>query len=368
MYSLFRKKTLTTLLLILNFGLILSLLLAYLAPYISPAVFWPVAFFGLGFPLIVAVNLIVSFLWLFLRPRFALLSLLVILAGIKPISRQWQWHDKPGQEAKNSVTVVSFNVHDFSGLEDGAQDTAIRKEIFKFLGNAKPDILCLQDMPYYFPNRRPTLSLLARELGLKYSYTPEGQMPNSHKFSEIKLITSFPVVRSGDLSGDEDSFAVYVDLLMEKDTVRVYSVHLASTRLSGAKELLTTTGLAESGKRGIPRRIFHIIKSLKSAFIHRAYQADILKKSISLSPYPVIVCGDHNDTPLSYAIHTIRQGLNDSFVARGKGFGRTYGRSSFPLRIDYVMASPCFVFNDHNAVFTNLSDHLPLIVKISRRE
>ncbi|HEX7410888.1 MAG TPA: hypothetical protein VF298_01985, partial [Bacteroidales bacterium] len=55
------------------------------------------------------------------------------------------------------------------------------------------------------------------------------------------------------------------------------------------------------------------------------------------------------------------------FVSRGQGFGRTYGESSFPLRIDYVMASPCFVFEEHKTIYTNLSDHLPVVVKISRR-
>ena len=361
------SKFLIRLLLVLNFGLVLSLLLAYLAPYLSPAIFWPVAFFGLGFPVIVGANLAISVFWLFLKPRCALISLLAVLSGINPVSRQWQWNNNSGQRIQKSITVVSFNVHDFSGLLDGSQKVSTRKEIFKFLHDTKPQIVCLQDMPFYFPDRNLILPALASDLKMKHFFPLAGEHRNKHRSSGTSLLTSFPVVASGEVSDRGISFAIYADMVIKQDTVRVYSIHLASTKLYGGKELLTTQGIAESGKRGIPRRIFGIILRLKSAFIKRASQSDILSNSIGRSPYPVIVCGDFNDTPLSYALHTIRHGLKDSFVSCGNGFGRTYGEATFPLRIDYVLASPGFDFKDHQTSYTRLSDHLPVVARINYR-
>lgn len=364
----FQYKSLIRLLLIFNSGVIFSLLLAYLAPYLSPAVFWPVAFFGLGFPIIVVANLAFSFLWIFIKPRYAFISLIAVLAGINPLCRQWQWNSKPGKASQNSINIVSFNVHDFSGLEDGIQKKSTREEIFNFLGKTNSQIICLQDMPFFFPDHSLVLPALSDKLGMKQVFSQSLKSRRKNSYSLTSLLTSFPVIDTGEVVNSGVSFAIYADLVIKRDTIRVYSVHLASTKLYGAKELLTAQGIAESGKRGIPRRIFHIIKSLRSAFINRATQADILRISIDQSPYPVIVCGDHNDTPLSYAIHTIRKGLNDSFVARGNGFGRTYGESSFPLRIDYVMASSCFSFEEHKTIATKLSDHLPVVVKVGWHE
>ena len=363
MQMLFNKKSLIFLLLVGNIVLVFGLLLAYLAPYLSPAVCWPVAFFGLGYPIIVAANLAISMLWLILRPRYALLSLLTILAGINPLCRHWQWNNSPGLDSQNGITLVSFNVHDFSGLPDGVRKNAVQKNIFRFLKDTKPRIACLQDFPFYNADGSPLLPELARELGMKYYFPGSDRNGKRYKLSDAGLLSAYPVVGAGEVLMKGDSFAIFADLLISSDTIRVYSIHLASTKLDEGKELLTTHGIAESGKRGIPRRSVHILKRLKSAFIIRANQSKILSASIARSPYPVIVCGDHNDTPQSYAIHSIRQGLTDSFVSRGKGFGRTYGESSIPLRIDYVMVSPCFVFDDHKTVNTGLSDHLPVVVK-----
>jgi hypothetical protein len=361
----FQNNTLIRLLLACNLLLILSLLLAYLAPYLSPAVFWPVAFFGLGYPIIVIANLAISVLWFLLRPRYALLSLLTILAGINPLCRQWQWNSSHKQNTHNSITLVSFNVHDFSGLMDGVQKDSVQKEIFGFLQSTKPRIICLQDLPFYFPDGTLVLPRLASELGMKYFYPNSLELLKKHNLSDAILLTSYPLVATGEVLDNGKSFGVYADMLINRDTIRVYSIHLASTKLYEGKELLTTQGISEMGKRAIPRSSYHVIKKLKSAFIRRACQADILRNSIARCPYPFIVCGDHNDTPLSYAIHTIRKGLTDSFVSCGRGFGRTYGESTVPLRIDYVMASPGFVFEDYKAVRNQLSDHLPVIVKFT---
>jgi hypothetical protein len=55
----------------LNALAVFFLLLSYLAPYINPASFWPIAFLGLAYPFILLFNLLCVVFWLFRKPVFA---------------------------------------------------------------------------------------------------------------------------------------------------------------------------------------------------------------------------------------------------------------------------------------------------------
>ena len=80
---------------------------------------------------------------------------------------------------------------------------------------------------------------------------------------------------------------------------------------------------------------------------------------------PVILCGDFNDTPISYTCHRLsRAGLESAFSAVGKGLGRTFNRDAFVVRIDHAFASPQLVpltCRVDNSVF--FSDHYPLLTR-----
>ena len=105
----------------------------------------------------------------------------------------------------------------------------------------------------------------------------------------------------------------------------------------------------------------NIIKKLRNAFKKRSAQAEKVAESIRQSPYPVIVCGDFNDTPASYTYQEISNDLIDSFEEKGKGTGSTYvGR--FPwLRIDYILHSPSIQTLEYRNLAKNLSDHKAII-------
>ena len=76
--------------------------------------------------------------------------------------------------------------------------------------------------------------------------------------------------------------------------------------------------------------------------IVRASQVDTLAKMVAASPYPAIVCGDFNDTPVSYTIHKMTRDLSDVFREVGRGFSHTYRGFFDMLRIDYIMCSSEF--------------------------
>jgi endonuclease/exonuclease/phosphatase family metal-dependent hydrolase len=100
---------------------------------------------------------------------------------------------------------------------------------------------------------------------------------------------------------------------------------------------------------------------LKNAFIKRARQADMLAEKISESPYPVIICGDFNDTPVSYTYKKIKSSLSDSFMEAGSGIGSTYSKIFPSFRIDYSLHE-----SNMKAIYTErvrlkLSDHYPVL-------
>ena len=107
--------------------------------------------------------------------------------------------------------------------------------------------------------------------------------------------------------------------------------------------------------------------SLKKGFVKRALQAQVVKDHINRSPFPVIVAGDFNDTPVSYAYRKIRKGLNDSFVNSGYGAGFTYKGNYPPNRIDYILYDDNLINSYFEIKKVRYSDHYPIIAYFRKK-
>ncbi|MFW6224447.1 MAG: endonuclease/exonuclease/phosphatase family protein, partial [Bacteroidota bacterium] len=105
-------------------------------------------------------------------------------------------------------------------------------------------------------------------------------------------------------------------------------------------------------------------QKLRHGFMERAQQVDFVSEHIHKSPHPVIVCGDFNDTPMSYAYHTMRNNLKDSFTEAGMGFGKTYGGRAPSYRIDYILHSPTINTLSHERLKVPYSDHFPVFARL----
>jgi endonuclease/exonuclease/phosphatase family metal-dependent hydrolase len=107
--------------------------------------------------------------------------------------------------------------------------------------------------------------------------------------------------------------------------------------------------------------------SLRQGFIRRASQAQVVKSYIDRSPYPVIVLGDFNDTPVSYAYTKIRKGLNDAFVKSGFGAGFTYRGNYPPNRIDYILYDNNLISTKFDILKVKYSDHYPILASFRKQ-
>ena len=113
------------------------------------------------------------------------------------------------------------------------------------------------------------------------------------------------------------------------EPLSAYPVTLNGTEILKAPE----TEKVKSGAR-------LLIRKLAEASAIRAPQADTIAHEITASPHPyIIVCGDFNDTPISYTHRTIAQDLDDAFTQAGRGLGISYNQNRFYFRIDNILTS-----------------------------
>jgi endonuclease/exonuclease/phosphatase family metal-dependent hydrolase len=149
----------------------------------------------------------------------------------------------------------------------------------------------------------------------------------------------------------------------DNDTFRIINMHLASYRFN-ERDYRSIEKIRKQEDTGLVATR-NIVQKMRDAYVGRSRQADIVAAFIKTSPYPVIVCGDFNDTPASYTYFTIRGPLQDAFLRKGSGIGRTYAGLAPTLRIDYIFADKSFKINSFRKINSGLSDHYPVIANLS---
>jgi endonuclease/exonuclease/phosphatase (EEP) superfamily protein YafD len=158
--------------------------------------------------------------------------------------------------------------------------------------------------------------------------------------------------------------AMYNDIIVKQDTIRIFNCHLQSIRfLKGDYDFLDSIqfSMTEKNKTGIKT----ISYKLREAFKLRAHQVNHISELIEKSPHPVILCGDFNDTPVSYTYKRMKGNLRDAFRESGKGIGNTYNGKVPHFRIDYIFHSNIFTSSGYKMRHEDYSDHFPILCKIS---
>lgn len=344
--------------LVLNLIAAAALLFSYLAVSINPAVFAFPALFGLAYPYLLLANIIFVSIWIIALRYEAFISILVIVMGITHFSNYIKL-SKPEGDKTGTFKVISYNVRLFNYFE-GKKTGISEKNIFTLLKNQQADIICLQEF-FFTGNPAEKEAEVISALGNKYFSHLKVINTGRNRYYGIITLSRFPIVRKGDIiHAESSSLSIYSDVVMGTDTFRIFNNHLQSFRLqkmnrSFFNELTTSTGGNETFNE-----IHNISVSLRSGFARRAIQAKTVKARIDKSPYPVIVTGDFNDTPVSYSYRKIRKGLNDSFVTSGYGAGFTYRGNYPPNRIDYILYGRNLACRQFEIIRVKYSDHYPI--------
>jgi endonuclease/exonuclease/phosphatase (EEP) superfamily protein YafD len=112
------------------------------------------------------------------------------------------------------------------------------------------------------------------------------------------------------------------------------------------------------------------VGKLSEAAAYRGIQADSICALIKRNAHhPIVACGDFNDTPISYVYQRFTQCLTSAYREAGNGPGFTYTQRTFPVRIDHLFFSDDWKCTSCRIDRTiSLSDHYPLIVRLSKKE
>jgi endonuclease/exonuclease/phosphatase family metal-dependent hydrolase len=356
--------------LVVNILFLIALSLSYLSVHISPEKSWILPFFGLLYPFLIIINLFFVIYWMLRKRWLFLIPAIFILAGWNHLERLVQFRSPETTHVNSdSFKIITYNVKNLSNDNVDLIEPQIRGKILDFLDKEDADILCLQEFAVVHPDPEAFIDSLSDRLGMPYhAYVQYFEMPR-RRIDAIFTFSRFPILNSGSVEKDnKHNYALFTDLLINNDTVRLFNIHLESVRLrhedyNFISELDLQFEENEDIKGG-SRRIF---EKLKTAFALRASQVDNLSSCIIQSPHPVILCGDFNDTPNSYAYQQLTANLTDAFMESGKGFGNTYIGKLPSYRIDFILHDDHFTSWNCSRKLIKLSDHYPVTCIMGKR-
>lgn len=357
------KKFLHRVVLVINFLVIFLLLLSYLSVYISPETFWVFAFFGLAYPVLIILILIFIIYWLIRKKiKLLLVSLLVVLIGWTHLSNTIQINRGKKDIAKDNSPAfkfMSYNVRVFD-LYNWGNNKESHNRILDFIIKESPDIICFQEFYYDEEGEFSTIDTMVKIQKAKNYHVKYTEHAADRYHFGAATFSSFPIISKGDVHLEEtNNICMFTDLDIGNDTIRIYNCHLQSIRFQPANyEFMDSIKLKFEEEQINEAK--DILRKMKNAFIKRAGQADLIAAHISSSPHPVIICGDFNDTHMSYVYHQIAKNLNDAFVESGAGIGNTYVGKFPSFRIDFILYSTSLDSYNYKTTDIKYSDHYPL--------
>ncbi|WP_299157240.1 endonuclease/exonuclease/phosphatase family protein [uncultured Tenacibaculum sp.] len=333
-----KYSILNKLLFFINSVLAAVLLFSYALPFISPKTIPAVAVFSLFVPLLVILNIAFFVYWLLKLHKNALVSLLILLIG---------WFASPplikfsNKEIilNNDLKVMSYNVRLFNHYKH-EDDITTEQQIYEFINNESPDVIAMQE--FY------ESELLDIKLPYKYIKTKS----KTNQFG-LAIYSKYPIVNSGSLNfKNSANNTIFIDLVKNKDTIRVYNVHLESLKINPKKE--------NFGEKNSER----LFKRLANGFEKQVDQTELILQHEYSWKGKKIVCGDFNNTAYSWVYNKLSKNKKDAFITSGIGLGKSF-RYIYPMRIDFIFADNTATINQYKT-YSNikLSDHYPIMSRL----
>lgn len=235
---------------------------------------------------------------------------------------------------------MTFNVRSFNKY-GWIKKSEIEGEIVSFVKKQNPDIICFQEF-----------SMIKKHEFNNYPFSFETPVGSRKSFQII--FSKYPIIDGQSLDFENTlNNGLVVDILYNRDTLRVYDLHLQSFRLVPNLDIINDS--KQSSK---------LIEQSNIVMLKQYEQAHLIRENMKKTNYKKVVVGDFNNTQYSNVYQVIKGDMNDSYFEKGRGFGRTYDLLKFPLRIDYILADPEFEVLSHQNFDIRLSDHYPVMATL----
>ncbi len=333
------------------FNIVLTILtfLAYVLPFLAPKLFPLLSVLTLILPLFLILNGLFFLYWLIQFKKQIFLSGLVLLMGITFINKFYKFSAINLPSSEKDFVVMSYNVRLFN-LFDWLPNTDVATYIRTFINDKNPDIVCIQEYSS------------AAQIDLKvYPHRYIFMQGNKIKSGQA-IFSKYPIIDEGNLKfPHSNNSVIFADIKKGKDIIRVYNMQLQSIKISP-----DVNEISENIDEINQQKSEMVFMRISSAFKKQQQQAEIIMNHKKDCKYPIIICGDMNNSAYSFVYRNIKGDLNDTFEEAGSGFGNTYHFRYYPARIDYIFADskmqvksfesyPDFVNSDHYPIMTRLA-------------
>jgi endonuclease/exonuclease/phosphatase family metal-dependent hydrolase len=313
------------------------LIISLVSTYIAPTSISLIALMSIATPTLHFLNMVFLLYWLIKLKKQFLLSAVILTIGFQQVSSLYQLKEKKILLSED-VKLMTYNVRMFN-LYNWIDSADTNKKLTDFIKRKNPDILCVQE------------------------YHPSGDIASFYPYNYIKLKTKdnhfgqaifskYKILRAGSLNFSQTTNnAIYADIIKEKDTVRIYNLHLQSLKIETKEESFNT----ENSEK--------LSLQIQDAFKQQVEQVHQILQHQEKIKHKSIICGDFNNTAFSWAYSKLKSGKNDAFTMAGHGFGRTVD-FTFPFRIDFILADDAIGIHNFKTFQVKYSDHYPIMARL----
>jgi endonuclease/exonuclease/phosphatase family metal-dependent hydrolase len=244
---------------------------------------------------------------------------------------------KKTKQVEDSISMLSYNVREFNADND-INKKDISNKILEFINSKNADILCLQESSKHDSEKINN-----------YPYKFSGSKKNK---TLLAIYSKYPIIKTGFIDFPNTiNNAIFADIKIQKDTIRLYNLHLQSfgIELNSAKEK--------------NNQYAAFIKKINKGLTKQIEQAKLVKTNSINCNKKIIISGDFNSTPFSLPYRILEERLNDTYICEGYGLGNTFNLFNYPLRLDYFLIDSSIKIYSHENFYLNLSDHEPIFIK-----
>ena len=302
-------------------------------------------------PVLIIGNAVLLLYWLIMRRwHWALMPFITLLCCIPYIGTLYQFGEPDDAvEKQPGLKIATYNVALFGREASGFMAQDILSEMKK----QKVDICCFQEYSDHSGDKKNSDSY--KEY---FPYMVMGQ-------HDMVVYSRYPIVRSKNIPFEmTNNSAMWVEVKVEDQVIRVYNAHLETTGINGtlhrAAKAQVNTGIETESNR-LLRALYG---NYTIGMMARAGQANVLAMDMRESEVPVIVCGDFNDVPYSYVYNTMLGDKADGFKECGSGYMYTFRGGKKNVRIDYIFHDKVFKGMTYYKKELTYSDHYPVFMKL----
>jgi len=348
-----------------NLLVVFLMVLSLLGTVVSPEYFVLPAYSTLFFPIIIFFNAAFVLIWLLARKWYFLISLVVILLATPQVGDTIPLHFKRNkiEVSGHPISILSYNTMMSGGLQKHTENQ--KNPVLQYILDSDADIVCLQEFAVSRKKEYLTDEDV-RRIFRKYPYKHIWYNLNlSWARAGVATFSRYPIVKRYNIPASSKYMSsIYSDIVVGGDTLRLFNNHLESNRLTESDRKMPVDLSDNFNTKSLSGTTLHLSKKLGEAYIARAKQADSIAYEREKSPYPVLICGDFNDVPVSYTYSKIKGNLKDAFSETGVGLGWTMNLPLYKFRIDYVLHDKTFAVADFYVSKVDYSDHYPVRCKL----